>query len=340
MANSGKAAPQPAGDRESKIISRRQFLIKGALAGASATAALLLPGLEMKVPATVPETAGGPQLTGDGFALMSDASHTGKLLRWRKGVVQAAENEPGAPPNTHTRNGPPYSVPATKQWTMVIDLAKCDGCAECQVACNKFHRIPPGQEWIKIYRLQGYEGGTPFWFPRVCMQCDDPPCVKVCPVGATFKREDGIVLIDQDRCIGCRFCLAACPYSARYFNWADSPETPAQKAEPYDIEKNTPHRRGVAEKCLYCPGLVREGKLPACAAACPMNAIYFGDRNEDAVTNRIGQTIALSDVKFQGAFRYLEDLGTEPRTLYLPPRKRKYPPPPGVEPRVATGKVD
>ncbi|KKM11307.1 hypothetical protein SY88_09530 [Clostridiales bacterium PH28_bin88] len=223
---------------------------------------------------------------------------------------------------------------------MVIDLEKCDGCAECQVACTRFHRIPPGQEWIKIYRLQNFEEATPYWFPRVCMQCDDPPCVKVCPVGATFKREDGIVLIDQDRCIGCRFCLAACPYSARYFNWADSPETPEQKAEPYDIEKNTPHRRGVAEKCLFCPGLVRQGKLPSCADACPMNAIYFGDRNEDAVTNRIGQTLGLSALKAQGAFRYLEDLGTEPRTLYLPPRKRKYPPPPKLEPLATVGKGD
>lgn len=301
-------------------VSRRSLLAKLVAGGAGAAAATFFPKVDLALHESMATPAGGPA---EGFALMADAGNPGQLIRWGKsGVAYAAETE--AKPNTHDRSGPPYSVPDTQQWVMVIDLEKCNGCGDCQAACNSFHRIPPGQEWIKIYKLQDNESGDPYWFPRVCMQCDNPPCVKVCPVGATWKREDGIVMLDQDRCIGCRFCLAACPYSARYFNWTESPETPEQKAEPYDIEMNTPHRKGVAEKCLFCPSQIRDGKLPVCAGACPMNAIYFGDRNEDAVTNRTGETMRLSEIMGEGAYRSLEELGTEPRVYYLPPRRRRY----------------
>lgn len=309
-------------------VSRRRFLGRLAAAGAGVAASTLLPKVDLAAHEAAGVATSPIGLSGEGFAFTADASNTGRLIRWGAGVAEAAET--GNPPeagNTHNHRGFPYHVPATKQWVMVIDLARCNGCGDCQVACGAFHRVPPGQEWIKIFKLKDSEDGTPYWFPRVCMQCDNPPCVKVCPVGATFKREDGIVLIDQDRCIGCRFCLAACPYSARYFNWGEPPESPEEKAEPYNIEMNTPHRRGVAEKCLFCPTLTRQGKLPACAAACPMDAIYFGDRNEDAVTNRIGETLKLSEILEQGAYRYQQELGTEPRVYYLPPRGRRYPPP-------------
>ncbi|MBI3760432.1 MAG: 4Fe-4S dicluster domain-containing protein, partial [Chloroflexi bacterium] len=104
-----------------------------------------------------------------------------------------------------------------QRWVMVIDLARCDGCGDCTEACTAMHNIPFGQEWIKVYKVEHHAGGEGYFFPRPCMQCDNPPCVNVCPVGASYKREDGVVLIDQDLCIGCRFCIAACPYSARYF---------------------------------------------------------------------------------------------------------------------------
>jgi len=218
---------------------------------------------------------------------------------------------------------------AGRRWVMVIDLARCDGCRECTRACTGMHFVPAGQEWIRVYELRDTEAGAPYWFPRPCMQCDNAPCVKVCPVSAAWKREDGIVMQDTSRCIGCRFCIAACPYSARSFNWVQPPETAAQQSQPYSDEWNRRHRKGTTEKCIFCPGLIKEGRLPACAAACPMGAIYFGDQEEDAVTNSQGETVRFSELIRQHAgYRFLEELGTEPRVYYLPPRQRLYPAPP------------
>ena len=104
---------------------------------------------------------------------------------------------------------------------MVIDLARCKNVGKCQEACNHAHQVHPGQNWIKVLGMQDADHTAPYWQPTTCMHCDEPPCVKVCPVDATFKRQDGIVLIDSDRCIGCRFCMAACPYSTRVFNWEE-----------------------------------------------------------------------------------------------------------------------
>ncbi len=310
-------------------VSRRSFLTRLAAAGAGVAATAFFPRFDAGLRRAAEAMKGGTAPTAEGgYAFTADAGSPGRLLRWGA-TAEAAEQQKITFSRHYHVLGEPYRVSDKRQWVMVIDLAKCNGCADCQAACSSFHRIPQNQEWIKIYRLKDNPDGSPYWFPRVCMQCDNPPCAKVCPVDATYKREDGIILIDQDRCIGCRFCIAACPYSARYFNWSDpTSETPEQKAEPYSIETNTPHRRGVAEKCLFCPSMVKDGKLPVCAAACTMNALYFGDRNEDAVTNRAGETLRFSELMKQGAFRSQEELGTEPRVYYLPPRGRQYPVPP------------
>lgn len=215
-----------------------------------------------------------------------------------------------------------------RKWVMVIDLAACDGCGKCTEACGKMHFIPPDREWIRVYQMQDNPESAKYWFPKPCFHCDNPPCTKVCPVDATFKREDGVVLIDNERCIGCRFCMAACPYSTRVFNWAPPDNPPKALAEGYSPEHGFPRRMGTVEKCDFCPHMAAQGKLPACTSGCPMGAIYYGDQNEDAVTNSKGQTYELSKLlRDRAGYRHLEELGTEPRVYYLPPVNRQYPAP-------------
>ncbi len=208
-----------------------------------------------------------------------------------------------------------------RSWVMVIDLNRCDGCGSCTAACANEHNIPAGQEWIKVYEAEA-EGGGKYFLPRPCMHCEDAPCVNVCPVGATFVRNDGLVIIDHNRCIGCRYCMAACPYNARYFNWGGSPELTPEEMAMYRPEHPIVHRRGTVEKCVFCAHRVDEKRLPACVEGCPMKAIYFGDAREDAVSNG-SEVVSLSKLIREGsAFRMKEELGTKPRVFYLPPRRR------------------
>ncbi|MDQ7819668.1 MAG: 4Fe-4S dicluster domain-containing protein [Armatimonadota bacterium] len=292
-------------------------------------------------------------------AALSGSRAVAPLARWRRGVKGAVPALVARPEGVHSlahleavpagggvalafAAKPPRAEPAAasgRRWVMVIDLARCDGCRECTRACQAMHFLPGGQEWIRVYEMRDHELGAPYWLPRPCMQCDNPPCVKVCPVSATWKREDGIVMQDTSRCIGCRFCMAACPYQARSFNWVD-PEVPGMPDEPYAMEWNRVHRRGTTEKCIFCPALLAEGRLPACAAACPMGAIYFGDQGEDAVTNSQGETVRLSElVAANAGYRLLEELGTEPRVYYLPPRRPLYPPPPPATEPASAGEA-
>jgi Fe-S-cluster-containing dehydrogenase component len=215
-----------------------------------------------------------------------------------------------------------------RKWVMVIDLAACDGCGECATACNEMHDVPADQPWLRIYKMQDSPAAAPYWLPRPCFHCDDPPCTKVCPVDGTFKREDGIVLVDSERCIGCRFCMAACPFSARVFNWERPTAAASHAAAVGSPETGQPRRIGTVSKCDFCPEMAREGKLPACVTSCDMGAIYFGDEMEDAVTNGDGQTLRFSQLLQERAgYRHLEKLGTKPRVYYLPPARRRYPPP-------------
>lgn len=289
-------------------LTRRRFLGMAALlAGAGALGAQALNGVRQ----TVGTVAGQARNLLPMFS--ADANSFGTLV--------GQDGQPVSRPIAA-----PTPAPSGKQrWVMVIDLARCDGCHLCTQACNTMHKVPEGQEWIRVFKMQDSRTNATFWFPKPCFQCDNSPCTKVCPVSATYKREDGVVLIDQDRCIGCRYCMAACPYSSRFFTWAEPVQTPEERALPYDVEMNTPHRRGVAEKCLFCPSLLRKGELPACAANCPMGAIYAGDEVEDMVTNGVGEAASFSKlIKDNGGYRYLDELGTKPRVWYLPPRGRKY----------------
>lgn len=214
---------------------------------------------------------------------------------------------------------PPNAKGRRRDWVMLIDLKRCDGCRACTAACGKEHHVPPGQEWIKVYRMQG-EGGE-YFLPRPCMHCENAPCASVCPVGATFVRTDGVVLVDHRRCIGCRYCMAACPYNARYFNWGEPPHSPEELANVYTPEAPWPHRKGVVEKCVFCAHRADVGELPACVRGCPMKAIFFGDASEDAVSNGVEVWKFSEVVRQEGGFRFKEEMGTKPRVWYLPARR-------------------
>ncbi len=223
------------------------------------------------------------------------------------------------------------------RWGMVIDLDKCTACQACTVACRVENNVPVAGPrdslagraifWNEVIPV--IEGETPHlkarFIPRPCMHCENPPCVQVCPVGATFKDAEGIVRQDYDRCIGCRYCTVACPYGARYFNWRgpEFPETHAAYRNPDPPARVRPV--GVVEKCTFCVQRVErarrraaaEGRplrdgdvIPACVQTCPARARVFGDLDDpDSRVARLARS--------PRAFRFLEDLGTRPQVIYL-----------------------
>ncbi len=210
-----------------------------------------------------------------------------------------------------------------RQWVMVFDLRKCEGCVtidkapQCVESCNAEHFVPPGQEWIRVFEVEGAAGHKSF-VPRPCMQCENPPCVHVCPVEATYRTEEGITLINHERCIGCRMCMAACPYGVRQFNWGQPANPAGATFASYSPEYPLPHRRGTVEKCMLCAHRVKDGRLPACVEGCPMYAIYLGDLTDDIATNG-KDVVKLSDfLAGNNAYRLKEDLGTRPRVWYIP----------------------
>ena len=212
-----------------------------------------------------------------------------------------------------------------RSWVMVIDLSKCRNARECMKACQNHHQLRPEQHHMNVLQMQDAEHTAPYYMPKPCQHCDNPPCTKVCPVNATFKRDDGIVLIDNDRCIGCKFCVAGCPYSARIFHWKEVEMPEGLANRKYNPETSVPAKKGTVSKCDFCPDQSRMGKLPHCVTACPMGVIYFGDVNEDTVTNG-DETIKFSEIiRDRAGYRYLADLGTAPLVYYLPPVNRQFP---------------
>jgi len=203
-----------------------------------------------------------------------------------------------------------------RQWAMVIDLRKCDGCRKCTEACQTEHELPKSFEWIKVFEVKDKQGRE-YFMPRPCFQCESAPCLRVCPTGATFRDDEGVVLVDQVyKCIGCRMCMAACPYGARSFNYADPP-TPAHPFVNPTPQHPVPQIKGTVGKCMFCVHRTEDGKLPACVEACGMEAIYIGDLVEDVATNG-HETVRLSTfIRENDAFRYKEELGTAPRVYYI-----------------------
>lgn len=240
----------------------------------------------------------------------------GKLVEVNKADLVPAEK-------IISRKGSHHGIP-NRKFVMVIDLGKCKNVRKCIDACQEGHQLPKEHEWMKVYLMQDTDKTAPYWFPRPCFHCDNPLCVSVCPVGATFKRSDGIVLVDNQRCIGCKFCMAACPFSARQFHWKE-PKLNNVSEEKYSPETNVQGKEGTVGKCVFCPDKLRNGELPRCATACPMGVIYFGDIIEDTVTNG-EETVRFSElIKNRAGYRQFEELGTEPSLYYLPPVDRQFP---------------
>jgi len=213
------------------------------------------------------------------------------------------------------------------KWVMVIDLAKCRNARMCIAACQQAHHLRPEQYHINTLRMQDSKDTKPYFMPKPCYHCDNPPCTKVCPVNATWKRSDGIVLINNERCIGCRFCMAACPYSARVFNWFQPLEVEGDDERVYDVELNVPQKKGTITKCLFSADRLRQGKLPYCVSSCPNSVYWFGDKNEDTVTNgTTGETTRFSElIRENAGYTVHEELGTKPQVFYLPPKNRLFP---------------
>lgn len=287
-------------EKKQEDNSRRKFLRLGVLAGAGTLAA----GAMIATTKSKAESSGEKikVLTTSGEIMEVDKNH---LNMASTGIKESHEGVPG------------------RKFVMVIDLGKCKNARKCVEECQKGHNLPKSMEFMKMYLLQDSDKSAPYWFPKPCFHCDNPLCVSVCPVGATYKRTDGIVLIDNERCIGCKFCMTACPYSTRVFAWKSD--------ELYDLdiphspEKSTPGVEGTVSKCDFCPDMVKEGKLPYCASACPMGTIYYGDMDEDVVTNGV-ETLKFSDlIRDRAGYRYLENLGTRPNVYYLPPVDRQFP---------------
>jgi molybdopterin-containing oxidoreductase family iron-sulfur binding subunit len=252
-------------------------------------------------------------------------SETGEKMKLLTTDGQLVEVDSGHISSTNHSHIDPRKGIGNKKMVMVIDLSKCRNARKCVTGCQEMHNLPPDIEWIKMYLMRDSEDTAPYWFPKPCLHCNNPPCVKVCPVGATFKRTDGIVLIDNERCIGCKFCMAACPYSSRVFHWNEPHvEEKGVDESHYSPETSVPAKIGTVSKCDFCPDMVRMGKLPACVTECPNGVFYFGDKNLDTVSNG-SETLRFSKlINDRAAYRYMEELGTEPSVFYLPPVDRMF----------------
>ncbi len=233
------------------------------------------------------------------------------------------------------------------RWGMVIDLEKCTGCQACSVACAMENSRLPGESWHDvIFFTEGkYPSAQLKWLPRPCMQCENPSCVQVCPVEATYKNDEGVVLIDWERCIGCKFCMIACPYGVRFYSDEKPVVRPSIKQvfrskgarswyPPWkipDAKEDWRHGvgvqpNGVVSKCTFCYHRVSKAPkgtadldpndpalrefTPACVVACAPSARYFGDLDDPR--SKISRLIA----KKRGV-RLRDNMGNKPQVYYL-----------------------
>jgi Fe-S-cluster-containing dehydrogenase component len=295
------AAAVPAAPRAAPgglTLSRRRFL-----EGIGATAGILAAGVAPALITAAASASESPSAEAEGDAIDHIAEEN------------AAVNYPGKPVK--------YARPAgDEKWAMVIDVKACIGCRRCVYACVKENNIgrdsgftyikilemDPGSIHIEHAKLDYGEGGKPgkWYLPVQCMQCAKPTCVYGCPVIATWKEPDGIVVMDHDKCIACRNCMVTCPYGARHFNWVHPhvPEAEVNPDLPYE------EKSGTVEKCHFCIHRTRNGGTTACTEACPVGARIFGDLNDpDSAVSKILRT--------RRVWRLKEELGNEPMIWYV-----------------------
>ena len=272
---------------------------------------------------------------------MTDEEREVKILAWREYIkgnyrfmteAERAETITRLERLAKLKRGADVTIQSTGAQPGVVfgyafNISKCRGFRNCIEACINENNLDrrAATNYIRIFEMENgpvdldradatYEHQVPaeghFYMGTQCFQCADPPCVKVCPVGATWQEPDGITVIDYDWCIGCRYCMAACPYWARRFNWSE-PEVPLAELNPNQhYLGNRARKTGVVEKCTFCIHRTRQGRLPACVEACPTGARVFGNLLDP--NSEIRWVLENKKV-----FRLKEDLMTEPRFWYF-----------------------
>lgn len=218
-----------------------------------------------------------------------------------------------------------HGATGENHWGMVINLDRCIGCEYCKRACTATNDVREDMAWNVVTQETNSTGRT-FFFSRPCLHCQVAPCVEVCPVRATYIREDGLVVMDYERCIGCRYCEVACPYDARRFNWEARTDEENPYVPTWGIPEVERRPRGVVEKCTFCkqridaglekglvPGVDMEA-TPACVNICPVGARVFGDlKDPESPISRV--------LEENSTIRLREELGTEPSVYYIPPKE-------------------
>jgi Fe-S-cluster-containing dehydrogenase component len=304
---STESDPRPRGEQpaaeilqEVTPLSRRSFL-----RGLGVTAGVVAAGMLPAALTILPQAAQGSE--------GAEGAHGEDPLAHLKG--DQTMNYPGEPVY--------YAEPAgPEQWGMVIDIKACIGCRRCVYACVKENNIgrTAGFTYIQVLEMEkGFvelessvadydDAGDPnrYYVPVQCMQCANPSCVQACPIKATWKEPDGIVVVDYTKCISCKSCVVSCPYDARHVNWVE-PEVPEK-----DVNPKVPleDKEGVVEKCTFCIQRVRQGMTTKCTEACPVGARKFGDLNDPE-----SEVSVLLETR--RVFRLKEELGNEPMIWYV-----------------------
>ena len=199
------------------------------------------------------------------------------------------------------------------RYAMVLDQNRCIGCGACTLACKQHNALASGVFWSQV--LKKVDGSYPYaqlhFEPILCNHCSSAPCVEVCPTGATQKLENGVVIVEADKCIGCRFCMVACPYNARAFNFSKpKPYSPEKGLTTFEEVRFAEHQIGTVGKCDFCLDRVEQGLPPACVQTCPTRARIFGDLDDP--TSEVAQLVFR-----RGGVQPHPELGTDPSVFYL-----------------------